>query len=129
MTVLGVLSGKRQPDPETGPKRLRECQWEPSASLKIPADWPSGVYLGRLTTIPEAADKAYWQNYVVFIVRDTRKADILFQCSDNTWQAYNKWGGYSLYAVRKPPQWRPLTRIGTSISRIITVLPLPMSRA
>ena len=37
--------------------------------------------------------------------------------------------GYSLYAVRKPPQWRPLTRTGTSISRIITVLPLPMSRA
>ena len=37
--------------------------------------------------------------------------------------------GHSLYAVRKPPQWRPLTRIGTSISRIITVLPLPMSRA
>ena len=35
----------------------------------------------------------------------------------------------SLYAVRKPPQWRPLTRIGTSISRIMTVLPLPMSRA
>ena len=36
---------------------------------------------------------------------------------------------HSLYAVRKPPQWRPLTRTGTSISRIITVLPLPMSRA
>src|SRR5207237_4784734 len=37
--------------------------------------------------------------------------------------------GHSLYAVRKAPQWRPLTRIGTSISRIMTVLPLPMSRA
>ena len=36
---------------------------------------------------------------------------------------------YSLYAVRKPPQCRPLTRTGTSISRIITILPLPMSRA
>jgi hypothetical protein len=31
----------------------------------------------------------------------------------------------SLYAVLKPPQWRPLTRTGTSISRIITILPLP----
>ena len=40
-----------------------------------------------------------------------------------------RFGGHSLYAVRKPPQWRPLTRIGTSISRIMTVLPLPMSRA
>ena len=35
----------------------------------------------------------------------------------------------SLYAVLNPPQWRPLTRIGTSISRIMMVLPLPMSRA
>ncbi|MBI3878740.1 MAG: hypothetical protein HY301_01575 [Verrucomicrobia bacterium] len=98
MTVLGPLNGKKQPDPEIGPKRLRECKWERSVTIKIPADWPSGVYLGRLTTISEATDKPYWQNYVVFIVRDTRKADILFQCSDNTWQAYNKWpDSYSLY--------------------------------
>ena len=37
--------------------------------------------------------------------------------------------GYSLYAVLNPPQCRPCTRIGTSISRIMMVLPLPMSRA
>ena len=98
MTVLGPFAGKKQPDPEIGQKRLRECKWEPSTSLKIPTDWPSGVYLGRLMTIPETPDKPYWQNYVIFIVRDTRKADILFQCSDNTWQAYNKWpDNFSLY--------------------------------
>ena len=28
---------------------------------------------------------------MVFIVRDDRPADVLFQCSDNTWQAYNGW--------------------------------------
>ncbi len=91
MKTLGPFDGKKQPDPVMGEKRLMECKWAPTATLKIPADWPSGVYLGRLTTLPEAADKPYWQNYVVFIVRDTRKADILLQCSDNTWQAYNKW--------------------------------------
>ena len=91
MTTLGPMDGKKQPDPVMGEKRLMECKWEPSASVKIPADWPSGVYLGRLTTVPDAADKPYWQNYVVFIVRDTRKAGVLLQCSDNTWQAYNKY--------------------------------------
>ena len=91
MKTLGPLPGKKQPDPVMGERRLMECQWEPSTSLKIPADWPSGVYLGRLSTIPESSDQPYWQNYLVFIVRDTRKADILLQCSDNTWQAYNKW--------------------------------------
>ncbi len=91
MKTIGPLQGKTQPTPELGEKRLRECKWEPSASLKIPHDWTSGVYLGRLTTLPDREDKPYWQSYVVFIVRDDRPADILFQCSDNTWQAYNAW--------------------------------------
>lgn len=88
---LGPFNGITQPTPEVGEKRLVECKWKPSTTLKIPAEWPSGVYLGRLTTIPDAADKPYWQSYVIFVVRDTRRADLLFQVSDNTWQSYNKW--------------------------------------
>ena len=35
---------------------------------------------------------------MIFIVRDDRPADFVFQCSDNTWQAYNAWpDNYSLY--------------------------------
>jgi hypothetical protein len=91
MTTLGPLPGAAQPVPPAGDKRLRECRWAPATTVTIPADWPSGVYLGRLTTVPAAADQPYWQSYVIFIVRDTRRADVLFQCSDNTWQAYNRW--------------------------------------
>ena len=73
--------------------------------MTIPADWPSGVYLGRLTTLVDPATEPYWQSYVVFIVRDDRPADILFQCSDNTWQAYNRWpNNYSLYTHPKGNQ-------------------------
>lgn len=98
MTELGPLEGRTQPDPPVGEFRLRECTWEPSAELTIPADWPSGVYLGRLTLLTDSAVLAPWQSYVVFIVRDDRPADLLFQCSDNTWQAYNRWpDDYSLY--------------------------------
>lgn len=98
MTTLGPFDGKPQPGPSIGERRLRECQWAPCTTLKIPADWPSGVYLGRLTTIAESREQPYWQSYVVFIVRDDRPADILFQCSDNTWQAYNRWPDkFSLY--------------------------------
>jgi hypothetical protein len=105
MTELGPFDGREQPTPEIGVKRLRECRWEKSASITIPADWISGVYLGRLTTLPASADEPYWQSYVVFIVTDDRKADILFQCSDNTWQAYNKWpDNYSLYTDPKGNQ-------------------------
>ncbi len=90
---LGPFDGKVQTTPDVGPQRLRECQWDVSARIAIPADWPSGVYLGKLSGV-----KHRYQSYVVFIVRDDRPADFLFQCSDNTWQAYNKWpDDHSLY--------------------------------
>ena len=90
VATYGPLEGKPQPVPPIGEKRLRECQWEPSLEITIPDDWPSGVYLGKLTTLPDEG-QPYWQSYVIFIVKDDRPADLLFQCSDNTWQAYNRW--------------------------------------
>jgi len=105
MTRLGPFKGKAQPVPEKGEKDLFECQWEPAVSLTIPDDWPSGVYLGRLSTLNDASGFGYWQSYVVFIVKDDRPADILFQCSDNTWQAYNCWPDhYSIYTHPKGVQ-------------------------
>ena len=84
--TLGPFSGVTQPDPPVGPNRVRECRWDPCTEITIPADWVSGVYLGKLT-----AERDGWQSYVIFIVRDDRRADLLFQCSDTTWQAYNRW--------------------------------------
>lgn len=98
MTALGPFQGAPQPIPPVGEKRLRECRWTASTSLKIPSDWLSGVYLGRLTTIASRPDEPYWQSYVIFIVRDARRAGVLFQVSDNTAQAYNRWpADHSLY--------------------------------
>jgi TAT (twin-arginine translocation) pathway signal sequence len=105
MAQYGPFDGTPQPVPPVGVKRLRECQWKPCVTIEVPADWVSGVYLGRLTTIPDNADTPYWQSYVVFIVTDDRKADILLQCSDNTWQAYNRWpDNYSVYTDPKGNQ-------------------------
>ena len=105
MKQIGPLEGIAQPTPEPGERNLHECRWQASTQLAIPADWLSGVYLGRLTTLPESPDEPYWQSYVIFIVGDDRPADILFQCSDNTWQAYNKWPtNFSLYTHPKGGQ-------------------------
>ncbi len=105
MTRLGPFSGRVQPTPKPGAKDLHECRWEPTFSITIPADWPSGVYLGRMTTLVDRTKQPYWQSYVVFIVRDDRPADVLFQCSDNTWQAYNRWpNNYSVYTHPKGNQ-------------------------
>jgi len=91
MSALGPFDGFPQPEPEMGERRLMECRWEATTEIEIPDDWLSGVYLGRLTTIPDSPETPYWQSYVVFVVRDDRRADVLFQVSDNTWQAYNQW--------------------------------------
>lgn len=105
ITTIGPIQGKAQPTPALGPKNLNECQWETSHTLTIPEDWISGVYLGRLTTIPLSPQEPYWQSYVIFVVTDDRPCDVLFQCSDNTWQAYNQWPSkYSVYTHPKGNQ-------------------------
>jgi hypothetical protein len=90
---LGEFAGSTHAEPEVGAKRLRNCQWQPCAELQIPDDWLSGVYLGKLTALASGL-----QSYLVFIVRDDRQADFLFQSSDHTWQAYNRWPNqFALY--------------------------------
>ncbi|QLE54688.1 N,N-dimethylformamidase beta subunit family domain-containing protein [Nostoc sp. TCL26-01] len=92
--------GTKQPPPiidqATG---LIECNWRDPYVLKIPdnpkdlTQWASGVYLAKLT-----AGKSGKQSYIIFVVRDdSRPSDILFQSSVTTYQAYNNWGGMSLY--------------------------------
>ena len=105
MKKLGPFQGVAQRTPAPGEKNIHECQWNPALNLKIESDWVSGVYLGRLTTVQTDVKDPYWQSYIIFIVTDDRPADILFQCSDNTWQAYNRWpGNYSIYTHPKGVQ-------------------------
>lgn len=93
MQTFESIKAKTQPDPVIGENYVRECRWEPTVELTIPKDWLSGVYLGKMT-----AKKSGIQSYVIFIVRDDRECDFLFQCSDLTWSAYNRWPmDYSIY--------------------------------
>ncbi len=109
---LGPFEGLVQPDPPVGPQRLRDCDWTACATLTIPQNWLSGVYLGKLTAQHEG-----WQSYLIFIVRDDRRADFIFQCSDNTWQAYNRWPSqFALYDDGNNPwYWGP--KVSVSFNR------------
>src|SRR6266566_972887 len=93
----GPLDGAPQSacdsDPNTG---LIACNWAPSYTLQIPGDWTSGLYLALLT------NSLGYQNYMMFVVRDERPADLLWQQSVTTEQAYNNYPadgrtGKSLY--------------------------------
>ncbi len=95
-----TLPGSVQPIPaKAAGTGLIECNWTNPYTLSIPAtpgdptDWPSGAYLAKLTGGQDGK-----QSYMIFAVRDdTRPADLLFQMSFTTYQAYNTWGGVSLY--------------------------------
>src|SRR5260370_32260434 len=120
LTRLGPFKGTVQPDPPVGEERLRECRWEPSTHIVIPKDWPSGVYLGKLTAAPfpsprggRGQGEGGLQSYIVFIVHDDRRSVFLLHCSDTTWAAYNRWPDhFALYDNgQKEWYWGPGVRV------------------
>jgi len=67
--------------------------WAVSAAWQVPTNAVSGVYFAKLTRSDTGG-----ASQIVFIVRnDSSTSDILFKTSDTTWQAYNAYGGNSLY--------------------------------
>jgi hypothetical protein len=94
----------KQPIPTTHPTTgLIDCllpgnTWTDPYTLTIPVGWVSGVYLAKLTTSITPSQPTTWQSYIIFVVReDGRNSDLYFQSSVTTFQAYNPWGGKSLY--------------------------------
>ena len=84
-----------QPAPLTDPTRgLIDCgNWAASASWNVPADATSGIYFARAVR-----DDTGGASMIFFVVRnDSGHSNLLFQTSDATWQAYNDYGGRSLY--------------------------------
>jgi WD40 repeat protein len=75
---------------------LIDCgNWAESASWAVPADATSGIYFAKAVRQDGTNTGA---SHIVFIVRDDAStSDIVFQTSDTTWQAYNNYGGNSLY--------------------------------
>src|SRR3954451_1000238 len=79
---------------DTQPTGLIDCgNWAVSASWTVPSDQVSGLYLAHLVR-----DDTGGSSLVPFVVRnDASHSDIVVQTSDETWQAYNTYGGNSLY--------------------------------
>jgi len=75
---------------------LTECRWHATLSFAIPSALPSGVYVIRLN----ASDGA--RADCLFVVRSRRRARLLVELPTATWEAYNSWGGDSLYPGGKP---------------------------
>ena len=93
ITTLNVSGATTQPACRTeSATGLIDCgNWTQTAAWAVPSDAVSGVYFAKLVAGTEAS-------HIMFIVRnDASRSALLFQTSDTTWQAYNTYGGNSLY--------------------------------
>ena len=92
---LGSFAGRAQaipaPDPVTG--MVAATSWIKTTTLTIPSDWVTGVYLAKLT------GNSGKQSFIFFVVRnDGGHEKYVFQTSVTTYEAYNLYGGTSLYS-------------------------------
>jgi hypothetical protein len=88
-SLPGSVQAKAQRESRTN---MVDTPWSPSLSVAITPAFPPGVYLFKLV------GSSGVQHYVPLTVRDDRStAAFVVQNSVTTWQAYNLWGGYSLY--------------------------------
>jgi hypothetical protein len=70
---------------------LTECRWTATLSFAIPQALPSGVYIAKLNG-SEGGERD-----CLFIVRSSRPTPLLVEIPTATYEAYNAWGGDSLY--------------------------------
>ena len=78
-------------DASTG---LLDCgNWGVSGTWTVPATAVSGIYFAKVVRTDTGG-----ASHIFFVVRDDAStSNLLFQTSDTTWQAYNEYGGNSLY--------------------------------
>ncbi len=111
---------------------LVDCgNWTRNASWQVPTDAVSGIYFARLVR----TDGTAGASHVFFVVRnDSSNSQLLFQTSDTTWQAYNQYGGNSLYTgspagrAYKVSYNRPFTTRDTGSEDFVFNAEYPMVR-
>ncbi|WP_338304873.1 N,N-dimethylformamidase beta subunit family domain-containing protein, partial [Bradyrhizobium ottawaense] len=70
--------------------------WSVTDSWSIPTDAVSGVYIANVIDGTQIFQ-------IPFVIRnDASHSAVVFQTADQTWQAYNPWGGANLYTGNGP---------------------------
>jgi len=115
-TLLEVknLKSNKQPIP-TNP--YLGVNWETSYILEIPLAWGSGLYVASLN--------AQNSKFFVFFVVKGFDNEIAVLAPNNTWQAYNFWGGgcfYDIHGAKQIPILGVNRPVITSAPQVITNL-------
>ncbi|MDP9260098.1 MAG: hypothetical protein M3Q31_26580 [Actinomycetota bacterium] len=104
LMLAGKAPGVEQPPPHIvddspGGAKLLLLDWSSRTSFRIPRRWVSGFYLIRLRRTRGGA-----QSYASFVLRSRSPGAIVVSLATTTWQAYNTWGGLSLYRDLRLPR-------------------------
>ena len=88
------LPGHAHPTPDSADSH--GCDWPVAVTVPTASNWPSGVYLVTLHAHGATHDRAY--GHAMFVLRAKRPTgNPLLVLATNTYNAYNNWGGKSLY--------------------------------
>jgi mono/diheme cytochrome c family protein len=93
------------------------CDWPSALTIEIPDSWTSGCYEAR------AQSGETHSNRMFFVVRSShpgRDSKILLQLAANTYNAYNGWGGFSLYTYWGPAHWDKVHEPGDELGRRVS---------
>lgn len=113
--IAGILPSAKLP--QTQPACLTDASvglvdcgnWAVSASWTIPTTAVSGIYFADLVRNDTGG-----ANQIIFVVRnELSHSDVVFQTADETWHAYNGFGGHSFYG---PASGFDLTNRGYKVS-------------
>jgi len=102
--TVDELPGAAHPIPEDASSH--GCRWPVAYQFEVPASWRSGYYNVRLRAVDNGGayvgrNRRTAEVDLFFIVRPAepgKDTPILIQLCTNTYNAYNNWGGSSLYA-------------------------------
>jgi hypothetical protein len=78
--------------------RLVQTRWPVTDTLTVPSDWTSGYLLVEFV-LPNGTAAT---TYVILRQHSDVHSMMLVQVPVNTWEAYNGWGGMSLYEFSDP---------------------------
>lgn len=105
------------------------CGWPVSFSIPVDRNWPSGVYILRVSTGAALHEH-------LFIVRPPRSANkhgrLLLIAATATWTAYNDWGGsnhYQGYCGPNKDRFSPILSIARPLAKGFVSLPPDAPRA
>jgi len=95
--LMTVLSGLPLDPHDCTGDYAKGCNWPETTAFTVPKNWPSGVYIAEL--VPTGTNMKHAIPFWVLEDKPGSTAHMLFLSSVNTHQAYNEYGGGSLYGL------------------------------